>query len=360
MLDDFLILSVKKYVSIVDIPLEAFSKPLKSVFYDWIYYHRNPLMSVDVFSKLVLRWNGGMVRELKNKYLHQRQHIAHSFHYFNEPNKIDFQKLRLSAQKYNRNGEDFRIQFFKTETPQHPTSLNNDTVINFLMALSGRRKIFLRFLENFETAFLQKNERVNLWISYFPKEHLRVNKTAELIGGIFDEDALFMRKAINTLRAKYPERLIEVIVLEKGKVFSRGIGLQEASKRIENRNEILFFCDVDLVFAPDTLSHIRRNTVRGKRVYYPVFFSQYDPDVVYAEKERPRTHFSFEELDGFWRYFSYGMLSIYKSDFDRTEGFDVDIRGWGLEDIEMVRKIYRVATSGSNAFVTAGVVSNFS
>ena len=66
MQDDFLILSIKKYVSTVNTRLEAFSKPLKSVSYDWIYDHRNPLISVDVFSKLVLRWNGGMVRELKN------------------------------------------------------------------------------------------------------------------------------------------------------------------------------------------------------------------------------------------------------------------------------------------------------
>ena len=168
----------------------------------------------------------------------------------------------------------------------------------------------------------------------------------------------FMRKAMNTLRAKYTKRLIELIVLEKGKEFSRGIGLQEASRQIENRNKILFFCDVDLVFAPDTLSLIRQNTVRGRRVYYPVFFSLYDPNVVYAEKERLGTHFSFEELDGIWRYFSYGMLSIYKSDFDRTEGFDVDICGWGLEDIEMVRKMHCITMSSSNAFLAGGLLKD--
>ena len=116
-----------------------------------------------------------------------------------------------------------------------------------------------------------------------------------------------MRKAMNTLRAKPTERLIELIVLEKGKEISKGIGLQEASKRIKNRNEILFFCDVDLVFAPDTLTHIQRNTVRGRLVYYQVFFSQNDPDVVYAEKERSRAYFSFDELDGF------GDISVMES-----------------------------------------------
>ena len=57
MLDDFLILSIKKYFSTVNTPLEGFSKPLKSVSYDWIYDLRNPLMSVIVFSS-VKWWRG--------------------------------------------------------------------------------------------------------------------------------------------------------------------------------------------------------------------------------------------------------------------------------------------------------------
>ena len=121
-----------------------------------------------------------------------------------------------------------------------------------------------------------------------------------------------------------------------GTEFSRGVGLQKSAEYVKDPNEIIFFCDVDLVFSIEILMHIRRNTIQNKRVYYPVFFSQYDPDVVYSEHTRPQNHFHFEELDGFWRHFSYGMVSLYKSDFMKTSGFDLSLRGWGLEDIHMV------------------------
>lgn len=39
------------------------------------------------------------------------------------------------------------------------------------------------------------------------------------------------------------------------------------------------------------------------------------------------------ETNGFWRYFSYGMSSIYYSDYFETGMFNEEIIGWGKEDL---------------------------
>jgi len=53
-------------------------------------------------------------------------------------------------------------------------------------------------------------------------------------------------------------------------------------------------------------------------VYFPIFFSQYELSP-----------------SGFWRWFSFGMISFYKEDFERTGGFDMTKSGWGEEDVEL-------------------------
>ena len=37
--------------------------------------------------------------------------------------------------------------------------------------------------------------------------------------------------------------------------------------------------------------------------------------------------------------YSYGMVSIYKEDFDKTGGFDMGIEGWGLEDLRLAGSV---------------------
>lgn len=48
----------------------------------------------------------------------------------------------------------------------------------------------------------------------------------------------------------------------------------------DDGDALLFFCDVDVVFTVDFLERCRQNTDRGRRVYYPVVFSQYNPKYV--------------------------------------------------------------------------------
>ena len=69
--------------------------------------------------------------------------------------------------------------------------------------------------------------------------------------------------------------------------------------------------------------------------FYPIIFSQYDPSHVGPEKD----NFKIETLRGFWRQYGYGMVALFKEDFDAAGGFDVKIVGWGMEDVYLVSNV---------------------
>ena len=69
---------------------------------------------------------------------------------------------------------------------------------------------------------------------------------------------------------------------------------------------------------------------QGKVAYYPVIFSKF-------EKSNPASADEPLAQDGgFWREYGFGMVSLYQSDFAKSGGFDVDLQGWGLEDVHLV------------------------
>ena len=337
---------LKKFLGNTNVFLKKYKKSNPNSFKDLKYaalafsYHVvNPLLSTDVISQINLVYKKDLkFHSRKNQpiFIHQRQYFSNFLPFFREPNKIIVERLNeIARQKLNR----------KFSSNQRlPQSTSRTVPVNFLTALNGRLENTVRFLKNFEKTFLKTYADANLIVVYFPlnqfnekSEGPNQNILAEnQINITTAKDKEYIQAYMNSLQKLYTQQLIKLVVMPEDTEFSRGIGLQEASKHVEDSNEILFFCDVDLVFAPDLIERIRQNTIQGKRVYYPVFFSQYDPDVVYVEREKPKNPFHFDELNGFWRIFSYGMFSIYKSDFTKTNGFNVAIRGWGLEDVEMV------------------------
>ena len=89
------------------------------------------------------------------------------------------------------------------------------------------------------------------------------------------------------------------------KDFSRAIGLHHGISLIEE-NHIMFFCDADMVFSAKTIHRIRFNT-RHRQVYAPIFFSEYGPMF--------DRHAGLHEDNGYWRVYSYGMISILNYDY---------------------------------------------
>ncbi|XP_061720012.1 chondroitin sulfate synthase 1 [Cydia pomonella] len=224
-------------------------------------------------------------------------------------------------------------------------------IINFILPLMGRQEIFGRFMKNYEDIVLKTDEAVTLIVVLYldSKNPLDYGNTESLITYYKD------------LYGK------EIKVVRMGSTtFSRGAALTEGLKQCLD-DDLVFFIDVDVMFNFESLRRIRINTIKYNQVYFPIVFSEYDPDVVNgedynkfkgetfvinsdlgkyvdssesgakSERELTNLKYSKEIHDdyGYFRQYGFGILSIFKRDFERVGGFDLTIKGWGLEDVQL-------------------------
>lgn len=115
-------------------------------------------------------------------------------------------------------------------------------------------------------------------------------------------------------------------------VFHKAKAIQSAVDTIQDPNGIIFLMDLHIL-APETIiSLVRKHTIRGKMVFNPVLFrlSHCGSPASWTKPSR-----------GFWETFGYGILGIYKSDWDRIGGMSSmkHSRGWGGEDWELLDRI---------------------
>uniref|UniRef100_A0A3Q3G2H7 Hexosyltransferase n=1 Tax=Labrus bergylta TaxID=56723 RepID=A0A3Q3G2H7_9LABR len=208
-----------------------------------------------------------------------------------------------------------------------------DTVnipINIIVPLSRRTDKFKQFMHNFREVCVRQDSRVHLTVVYFGKEQMsEVRSTLE-----------------NTSREV---NFKNYTLLQLDEEFSRGRGLDVGARAWKGGNVLLFFCDVDIYFTADFLNTCRLNTQpvlslspsQVKKVFYPVLFSQYNPTLIYGNPEHVppvEQQLVIKKDTGFWRDFGFGMTCQYRSDFINIGGFDIDIKGWGGEDVHLYRK----------------------
>ncbi|XP_033828461.2 chondroitin sulfate N-acetylgalactosaminyltransferase 1-like [Periophthalmus magnuspinnatus] len=230
---------------------------------------------------------------------------------------------------------------FKGDTPQEFTELvlfrpfgpvlkvRSDRVdtsrilVNIVVPLSKRLDTFKQFMSNFRRVCIQQDGRVHLTVVYFGRDQIHQIKA------IIDQ----------TTRETHFRSFTLILLNEE---FSRGRGLEVGARAWRrSQNVLLFFCDVDIHFTADFLTSCRLNTEPGKKVYYPVLFSQYNPAMIYSNQTQPPPLYQqlvIEKESGFWRDFGFGMTCQYRSDFLNIGGFDRRIKGWGLEDVHLYRK----------------------
>ncbi|XP_028318325.1 chondroitin sulfate N-acetylgalactosaminyltransferase 1 [Gouania willdenowi] len=198
----------------------------------------------------------------------------------------------------------------------------SNVAINIILPLSRRIDKFKQFMHNFREVCVRQDGRVHLTVVYFGKEQMsEVHSTLE-----------------NTSREV---NFKNYTLLQLDEEFSRGRGLDVGARAWKGGNVLLFFCDVDIFFTADFLNTCRLNTQPGKKVFYPVLFSQYNPSLIYGGPDHippVEQQLIIKKDTGFWRDFGFGMTCQYRTDFINIGGFDIDIKGWGGEDVHLYRK----------------------
>lgn len=214
--------------------------------------------------------------------------------------------------------------------------LTPEPTINFIMPLAERFqafKTFLRFLNSFAEAFINPGLPVSLLIVYFPD----VSPPERY------------KKVFEKFSAKHPN--VQLIWSEMFGRFSRAAALEFGVDRYGNES-LLFFADVDLIFRTEFYHRCRAGTVLGQRVYFPIMFSQFNPQIVYHNQSAPSRQTSskgtptlwerqFTKRTGVWRKYSYGPVCVYMQDFIAAGRLNTSIQGWGLEDLDFYEKCLR-------------------
>lgn len=204
-----------------------------------------------------------------------------------------------------------------------PLSSNPSATINFIVPLSSVGERFHRFVRNFEDVCLRRNENVHLTAVVFPDVDEAGSKGVE--------------HAVEELQKNHPAAQLKIVKVS-GR-FSRARALHSGALS-HKPNDLLFFCDVDIIFSNGFLRHCRTNTARGTRVFFPIAFTNYSPELVrFAEVEfLINSNESIHRERGHWFKHSFGMTCLYVSDYVMAGGFNLSITGWGGEDVDLVNR----------------------
>jgi chondroitin sulfate synthase len=214
--------------------------------------------------------------------------------------------------------------FLDLEFRSGPSTCDVVERVHFILPLAGRHETFSRFMDNFENTFLgEDGDAVALAIVLF-YEARQTDQITERIA---------------TTRSRFPGTEIHLELMSGN--FSRGSGLQRGAALFE-RDALLVFIDVDFRIHRDVLRRVRLNTIKGRQVYYPIVYSEYNARWTAAAAAASGIKLnSSDPLDsnnGYWRHSGYGILAVYNGDFLNVGGFDLSIQGWGLEDVQLVER----------------------
>ncbi len=207
-----------------------------------------------------------------------------------------------------------------------------NTPIHFILPLSGRLPVFRRFMDNFQRVCVEPDEDVRLIIVLYP--------TGE------PEDPFMeiknLAEAYRQQAGRGGKKFLLQLIERPDESFARAAAI-ELGVRAQSTDGLMVFIDVDMIFDSGTLDRIRTHTIRGRQVYFPIVFSQFDPSFNSGAPPPPDSvqpnSFRIDDDLGYWRFYGFGIASIYKSDLERVGGMNTTIRGWGQEDVDLYDRI---------------------
>ena len=121
----------------------------------------------------------------------------------------------------------------------------------------------------------------------------------------------------------------EYIYLQSGD-FNKVMGQNIALERVTNPKDIIFNCDLHINLPINILDAIRKHTLQGYAVFFPMM-------------KRLEGRGAFLDGYGWWDTLSYGLVSMYKTDWmviggmNREYGFK-----WGGEDLDLVDRLLTI------------------
>lgn len=193
--------------------------------------------------------------------------------------------------------------------------------IDFIVPISNVRSRFAEFMKTYENVCLAVNEKCRLNLVVYGEEDLNI-----------------LKSNLTKYKTKYPQAQFNLIP-GQGR-FSRGRALHTGISAL-HKSDLAFTCDVDMTIERSFLNRCRRNAIQGRRAYYPEVFKYYDMDYVYRFEKKPLFGYDISRKHGHWCTYGYGMVCMYKSDYDDVGGYNVNIEGWGGEDIQLVDNVIK-------------------
>ena len=213
---------------------------------------------------------------------------------------------------------------FQDEFLVIPNEGRSSNTVNFIVPLSALSNRLVDFMRTYEANVLETKEDATLTV-------VLSNSS----------DSGDVHQFIKRYQNKYPDA--KIVILDVYGPFARGVALHKGIQ-LFSKQDLLFFCDVDIDVKWSFLKRCRLNTVRGKQIYFPIFFKLYKMDFVrkYSHHSNNRSS-TITRQNGHWAHYSYGMVCLYGEDYLDTGGFDLSLQGWGEEDVSF---LYQVIKSG--------------
>ncbi|XP_068762655.1 uncharacterized protein [Montipora capricornis] len=124
-------------------------------------------------------------------------------------------------------------------------------------------------------------------------------------------------------------------ILRRSGAFHKTEAIQSAVRTIFDPHSIILLFDLHLLTPKNLFQAVRKHTLEGRRTFNPVLFR-----LTFCGRPRTKT----TQARGFWETFGFGIFSIFKSDWDKFGGMNVEAfqHKWGGEDWDLIDRVLSV------------------